>query len=196
MKNDSVSFDDFISLYKKLECLCRDRNLEIKVYESQLNEADMNRLRMCRYFRNFIQHNEDYESYLFITKEMYDFLKEIYNKLLLSGDVIKKHMVKIDKYSCTVKDNVAKVMEKFQKTKSPILFVFDDKKFLGAISVLDLLSSKKKTDKIGLFKKKIFRNNGYIRVKESDRFTVLPKDKLALVENEYGNIVGAIKKDF
>ena len=90
----------FIETYKELEKECRDNDFDIKNIEEELSDDDGNRLRMCRYFRNFIQHVKGYESFLTITPDMQKFLEKQLNDYRLKDDVVKKHLTKSNTYYC------------------------------------------------------------------------------------------------
>ena len=142
------SYDTFINAYKELEKECRENNIEVKDLEDKLPEDESNKLRMCRYFRNFIQHVKGYETFLNITPGMQSFLNKTLNDYINKDDLVSSHIIKIANISCTLKDKVCDVLEKVSKNKYEYVVVLDKDEVLGILSVYQLLKENNKTAKI------------------------------------------------
>ena len=117
--------DTFLESYKDLETVLRktDPQMTVLAYEESLDADQMEKLRICRQFRNYISHHNN-ESFLIATKEMVAFIQkmtlQVSAKLMHASDAL---------YRLTpvkMSDTLAYVIKKFAKTKRTWLPVVKD----------------------------------------------------------------------
>lgn len=85
--------EQFLALYREYETLVRDAGQDPKDVEEKMPDAEANRMRMCRLFRNYMSHQND-PGFLEPTEKMMDYLSRKVLDLKLAGDVVKKHLKK------------------------------------------------------------------------------------------------------
>ena len=78
--------DKFISTYKEIENLVRNicQDSSPMIYLEEKYESEAQKIRLCRIIRNYIQHNNDYESYIKITPSLQKFLEGLKKEVELS----------------------------------------------------------------------------------------------------------------
>ena len=182
------AYDTFINTYKELEKECRDNNIEVKDLEDSLSEDESNKLRMCRYFRNFIQHTKNYDKFLTINPGMQTYIQKTLDEYKTKDDTVKKHLIKLPSISCELKDKVVDVLSKIAKNNIEDILVFDKGNLLGTLSVYDLLKNNTKTAKIKDFKK--FKKS-YSFVEASTKYVDRPDGLLICKEKD--KIIGVVK---
>lgn len=182
------SFDKFINTYKELEKELREENLDVKEYEGQLDEVNGDKLRMCRNFRNYIQHSKGYEKFLAITPDMQKFLENLLDEYKMRGDVVKKHIIKISNISCGLNDKQGDCLEKIAKNGKDFLVVIEKDEILGLVSVYDLLKLKK-TDKVKAVKK---LSKNFCEISHDTKINLVDKEIVNIVK-EKGKIIGVVK---
>lgn len=113
----------FLEKYRELEILLRNNNIDFKDFEeNQENEKDKQKLRICRIMRNYLSHNDI--TFIEATKEQIDFITNNIDMQRLQGDIIKKHLGRINNYTCSLYDkcsDILDIMSKRQITKYPVL---------------------------------------------------------------------------
>ena len=85
--------EQFLTLYREYETLVRDVGQDPKDLEERMPDAEANRMRMCRLFRNYMSHQND-AGFLEPTEKMMGYLSRKVLDLKLAGDVAKKHLKK------------------------------------------------------------------------------------------------------
>lgn len=109
--------DEFLETYKTLEGLVRSvLNMEsILVYESTLTSDDMDRMRLCRQTRNYIQHNADGMVFVQPTQAMLSFLRGKCVSIRASQKTVKDMLYRLQALS--VDDTLGMACKRFAKTK-------------------------------------------------------------------------------
>ena len=132
----SKTHDTFIQKYKELEDLLNNQKDYamgtglVRDYETVLAEDDpekAEKLKLCRWLRNYISHHSDYEKMIAITPAMQAFLDDIVNELHLKSGTVKDHMTTIAKYGkLTVNDAIFDAALLMHKKNRENLAVFDN----------------------------------------------------------------------
>ena len=141
----SKTHDTFIQKYKELEDLLNNQKDYamgtglVRDYETVLAEDDpekAEKLKLCRWLRNYISHHSDYEKMIAITPAMQAFLDDIVNELHLKSGTVKDHMTTIAKYGkLTVNDTIFDAALLMHKKNRENLAVFDkNDKYVGHIT--------------------------------------------------------------
>ena len=182
------NFDKFIDTYKELEKECRAKEKDIKDYEDELAEDVSAKLRMCRYFRNYIQHYKGYEKFLSITPDMQSFLEKTLKNVVEADDIVKKHLIGVKAISCDLNDKAQDALAKISKNKKDFILAFDKNEFKGLIYVYDIIALNKaeKLRKI----KKISRN--FYFVKPTNKINDVDTNCINICK-EKDKILGVIK---
>lgn len=112
----------FLEKYKELEMLLRTQNIDFKNYEEEQEDSIKQKLRICRMMRNYLSHND----IIFIeaTKEQINFIQNTIDNQRLKGDIVKKHLGRINNFTCSLYDkcsDVLEIMSKRQITEYPVL---------------------------------------------------------------------------
>lgn len=137
--------DQFITTYKNIEILIKqhyeipDNISPIKYYEDVICKDNQinSKLRLCRNIRNYIQHEEDYNSFITISLEMQKFLDKLYSYLLNESDTVEKNKISLSKslrvVSPSIKliEAVSKMKAIAGKKKSNTLVVMENNKPIG-----------------------------------------------------------------
>ena len=125
-------YSEFISCYKELESLLQ---ISVREYEDTLSESESQKLRLCRQFRNFIQHNDD-ETFLVISDDMLSFLKNVIYQIKIRDGIAKDKMISIKKYGyALLSDTIFDCAATLCKKALPEIPVFDDKmQYFGFVS--------------------------------------------------------------
>lgn len=82
---------EFLKVYKQYESLLREQQIDIKTVEDSSDDKTSNRLRICRQLRNYLSHNDD-NGFIDISDEQLKFITGLYNRELMKGDIVKKHV--------------------------------------------------------------------------------------------------------
>lgn len=195
--------DNFIEKYKELETLLV--YVPVRDYEEQLTheglEKTAEKLRLCRYFRNYISHNPDYEKMLTITPEMQAFLDDMVRKIHLQSGIAKDHMVTLAKYGkLTVNDAILDAALLLHKKKKDALPVFDkNDEYIGHISksiVSDLVALNKitSTTKINKYVDSLSKYPCKVVPADTpmDMIDNIDQETLTFVSNKTGKIIGIL----
>ena len=159
----SKTHEKFIEKYKELENIL---DMPVREYEYSLttegSDEDAEKLRLCRYFRNYITHNADYEKMVSITPGMQEFLDDLVYKQHFKNGILKDHMTTLTKYGkLTVNNTIFEAAALMTKKKRDDSAVFDkNDKYIGHIrksDISDLFGTGEitKTTKIGKFVDKL-----------------------------------------
>lgn len=103
----------FLEKYKELEILLKNRKINYKEFEDSQNEEVKQKLRICRMMRNYISHNDIF--FVESTEYQIDFIKNTIENLQLEGDIVKKHLGRINNYTCSLYDKCSDVLEIMSK---------------------------------------------------------------------------------
>lgn len=173
----SDKYQDFISIYNKLETIIHkipnapdDANMKW-LEDSLPNVNDKNKLYLCRIIRNYIQHNEDYRSFVSVTDGMITFLNNIYinnfAKLLKAEDI----MISINKtHTKEITDNASESIDFMLSKKINFLPILDNEKISAIATPLSALTGFK-------FIKKTSQNKFLI----DNKIYTIPKDNIKFV---------------
>lgn len=114
--------DIFIEKYKELESLL---TCPVREYEESLEENESQKIRLCRFLRNYIQHNADYEKIVSIAPGLQSFLEDFVDKLHRQKGIIKDHMTSATKYGFVYESDTivqaAALMSKKGRTTNIVL---------------------------------------------------------------------------
>ena len=175
----------FLDKYKELEGILRnsDAHQTILQYEETLLPDDMERLRICRQIRNYIQHHEDGLSFLTATNSMIAFIEN-----LIKSENAKKECVKDRLYRLSpllISDTLSDIIQKFSKTKRDWLPITDENgvfvNIIDAKNLITILAEYKTSTKL----KKVLSEN---KLKNSIETYTLEKE--IPLENYYNkNII-------
>lgn len=127
----------FLGLYKELEGILRsqDRNLSILKYEEFLPQAEMEKLRVCRQMRNYIQHHEDGETFLICSEAMCDFIRALIKKEKEGRSSRIQEMIPV-----YTGDRLSEIQMLFSKNNRTWMPVSDNSgKYLGILEMLPLI---------------------------------------------------------
>lgn len=192
---------DFISCYKELESLL---SVSVREYEDTLSESDSQKLRLCRQFRNYIQHNDD-NTFLIVSEDMLSFLKKIVYQIKIRDGIAKEKMVSIKKYGCVLlTDTLSDIALLLKKKNLKEVPVFDDKnQYIGFISkemISDYfaLGSLTKATKLQKYKDNLLLRNVYTTAEDTPMMDVMqhlhqhPEVQYVFVLNKKGIVSGII----
>lgn len=129
----------FIEKYKELEGILRNSDsLSILQYEETLSASDMERLRICRQIRNYVQHHDDGSIFLTATPAMTAFLES-----LIQSENAKRGMVKDKLYRLSplsYDDTLGSGLERYANSKREWMPVVDcNGIYLGSLSLLQFV---------------------------------------------------------
>lgn len=129
----------FIEKYKELEGILRNSDsLSILQYEETLSASDMERLRICRQIRNYVQHHDDGSIFLTATPAMTVFLES-----LIQSENAKRGMVKDKLYRLSplsYDDTLGSGLERYANSKREWMPVVDcNGIYLGSLSLLQFV---------------------------------------------------------
>lgn len=160
----NVTNAEFISAYKKLENAITLSYPEfsmqsVKMYEDNIISADtdmLQKLRLCRNIRNYIQHNADSDSFVCIHAGMMDFLNNLTQKVNSANGICKDQMMLLGRatsVTCIKTESIMEIACKMKKKKLDKMAVIDRGKVAGLITsdvLISVLSEGKsaKTTKI------------------------------------------------
>lgn len=145
--------DKFLKSYKELEKVLSvnyGENSPVLAYENTLQDGsnELNKIRLCRNIRNFLQHNDN-NGFIETTEIMNKYLETLINKLSSEDDFVGSKMIKISKgkNKFDIKDKIvdmAKGIEKYQT-----VLIYNGDKFLGICDAYKYLiySNKNKLTK-------------------------------------------------
>lgn len=122
MKNTKTNtLSAFLEKYKELEGILRasDSSQTILQYEETLPADDMERLRICRQIRNYVQHHEDGVRFLTATEEMLKFIESLIQSEAAKNGVVKDRMYRLS--AITPADTLSVAMGRFASSARPWL---------------------------------------------------------------------------
>ena len=137
-----IPTSEFINLYKEYETVLRDTmNSNPYAYESMQPQQVSNKLQIIRLNRNYIQHESD-PDFVKISRDQYEFLKQVINDVKLTQGTAKDGMISIQKYPHLFDDmRASEAVEVFActvKDRVPVL-CRQSGRFLGMCSAMQLL---------------------------------------------------------
>lgn len=141
-----------MALYKEYEGLLRAENTEPKAVEDAAPEAEANRLRMCRQFRNYFAHVPD-PGFLEPTVKMFSFLQGRVDSLKQKGQAAKKYVKKPEACMLKPSQKVSEAFQLFCKLKRTNLLVDEGDHRYSLLSIYDM-SCMKGSAKVGVCKTK------------------------------------------
>lgn len=128
--------ETFLALYREYETLVRNKGIDPKDYEGQVDELTGARLNICRIFRNYLSHKND-PGFLEVSQAQIKFMQKTIHDLNQEEDILKKHVKTVAAGTCTPKDKCADVLQKFAKLHTENLLVISDP---SAYSFVDIYS--------------------------------------------------------
>lgn len=145
-----MTLSKFLEAYKELEQEVRAVNPTWSVYDYELSITDSYRLekmKICRLTRNYVQHNPDGMKFVDVTDAMINFLKRETAMLHNSRDLVKQHIYKAPFIEPKV--SIKDAMDVAIKTKVPeIIPVVDGGLIQGYITPTQILVAYKKSPRI------------------------------------------------
>lgn len=184
--------EKFLALYKEYEGIIRSRGIQNpKDAEENMEDADAQRMRMCRQFRNYISHNND-AGFLEPTDKMIDFINDMVNSLLMEEDIVKKHLKTASSSMCKSSDHAADALLKLSKMKRETIAVITEKG-VSSYNIYDIITKMSK-DKDALLSD--IKPSGKVHFcVPTDRISELDRDLLYVCtasENGAGRILGTV----
>lgn len=129
-------YDEFMSQYKAYESLLRERGIDPKEYEENMDAKTAGRLRICRQLRNYISHNDD-PGFVVVSDKQTAFLKSCVNAITASCDIVKKHMRTLKAGACTEGERCTDVLGKFRKCGTYALVILHTDGSYGFVDLFD-----------------------------------------------------------
>lgn len=195
MKN--VLNDTFLEKYKQLEVILRKHNPDGSVlqYEETLQTEDMEKLRICRQIRNFMQHHHDGQEFLQATDTMNRFIDDIIIQEISKDELASDRMTRLSPLSVDMK--LGDVIARFAKTAREWLPITNvDGIFLGCLTAIQLLQKIPENRNITKIEK-LFAERDYKKYKVYLCDKNSPLSELAgkdvVVINENRKYLGIIK---
>ena len=156
---------EFLKVYKQYESLLREQQIDIKTVEDSSDDKTSNRLRICRQLRNYLSHNDD-NSFIDISDAQLKFMTGLYNRELMKGDVVKKHVKSPNSTTVSTKLCID-VLNMMTKLKSDCLVVelsepyIKDTRYVlyGMYDVLQYYLDKGKSAKLADVKSKPIKSS-------------------------------------
>ena len=144
--------DKFLSEYKDLEKVLRDKenSLSIFDYEKSLTDSEeIEKIKVCRIIRNYVQHNKDGNKFLAATKEMTAFIEGLKNRELAKEQQIRDITKTVP--ALELKDNILVFFEKRKNLDwVPIIDTAAKKQVVGILDIdkiAQLLKTKENSKK-------------------------------------------------
>lgn len=133
------STEEFLNLYKEFESVLRDKRIDYRDFESMLDDATENKLRVCRRLRNFLSHNNN-DGFVVISEKQIAFMKEIIENQKGNADVLQRYVKPAALSSCNINETCKESLVKFSKLDTECLPVYDASRgILGLISSVDVI---------------------------------------------------------
>lgn len=189
--------EQFLNVYKEFEAILRNQNVDYKALELNSDDLIMNRLRICRQIRNYLTHNND-NIFIDISKNQVKFIKEMIETQKMKDDVVKKHLGRINNYTCSIFDkctDILNIMSKRNITQYPVLDEIKGECIIKIVSIWDVAASvlESKTKRIKEIEK--FTNN-FIYVDPLCLYNSIPKEFFVFCTDngtKDGKILGIVK---
>ncbi len=147
--------EEFIAVYKEYENTVREQGKDPKEHEETVDPSTQGRLRMLRYFRNYLVHQSD-PGFITVNDAQIKFLKEYTFQLKSRDDIVKKHIKSASAATCQSTDRCTDALTKCIKFKTDKIIVIDSKTGYGSVSIYDIASRilETKTAKLSEIKPK------------------------------------------
>ena len=121
--------DKFIESYNEFEILLRkEKEMPPLEYEEHLPPEDMNKLKICRICRNYIQHNG--KDFVIPTEAMVSFIKSLASKIESEITSVKDNMSRVK--PLTPKDNITDAAKRLERL--PFVPVVENDVCIGVIT--------------------------------------------------------------
>ena len=129
----------FLEKYKELEGILRNSDsISILQYEETLSPTDMEKLRICRQIRNYVQHHDDGYTFLSATETMCDFLDYLIQSENAKRGIVKDKLYRLAPLSYD--DTLASGLERYANAKREWMPVVDgDGIYLGVLPLLQFV---------------------------------------------------------
>lgn len=139
--------EKFLALYKDYETLVRNRtDKDPKDYEEVQGDLEMNRLRMCRQFRNYLSHQND-GRFLAVSDVQLKFMESVVDSLKKSGDTVKKHLKSPAAATVSVNEACKEALLKIASLTADRIVVVSKDGSYGIASVYDIIKESQKNPK-------------------------------------------------
>ncbi len=188
--------EKFLSLYKEYETALRNQGIDPKDYETQVDELTGSRLSVCRFFRNYMSHKND-PGFLAVSDNQIKFLTQTTEKLVMSQDVLKKHMLKPAIATCSPQDKCGEVLFRLAKTLQKyrpenLVVLAPEGVCLADIYDIALAAAESKTAKISNIK---LIKKGFIYAAPTEYVSDLPRDVVVICTDDgtpQGKVLGVL----
>lgn len=135
--------DKFLSVYKDFESTLRNQNIDFKELENQGDSLISNRLRICRQIRNYLSHNND-SNFIETSRSQIKFLEEMNENQKMKDDIVKKHLGRVNSYTCSIYDKcteVLAIMSKRGVSQYPVLDEIKGTYEIKIVSIYDIANA-------------------------------------------------------
>ena len=159
MKNN----EQFLNLYREYETILRDKGVDSKTFEGQVDDYTSKRLTITRQLRNYLTHTTD-PGFIEISDKQILFLQNTIEKIKFEDDVLKKHLKTPKSGMCDEKDKCLDAINKMVRLKQDVLVVTTSKGY----AVVDIYEVSK-----GLLKSKATKLSTVKKTKQFKCFNPL-----------------------
>lgn len=173
--------DIFINEYNKLEnLLCQldeaPSDVNMRWLEDTLTDnKNRSKLYLCRITRNYIQHNTDYDTFVAVTDEMIEFLRDLYKIVYSKLLTVNERMIPLNK--CIIKeinDNIYETVNIMNSKDYDFVPIIENGKVKGIFSK-STISNLFTDDKIN--KKSTFKDI-------NEKLLKINKEKICFIKTE------------
>lgn len=188
--------DEFLSVYRELETILRNRGLNYKTLEEESDERMNNRLRICRVIRNYLVHIDDV-GFLCVTDMQIDFLKEQIKEARKYGDSVDNNIIPVEKAAAFTSDKCSDTISKFIKYKTNKILVCEKRglRIVGVSTIQDTSKEMVKTKSAKMSSVKT--TDDYIIVDLGESYNSIPQDTIAVCTEDgtsKSKVIGIIIK--
>jgi len=107
-----------IEKYKTLESLIREHyGQSVYEYEQTLEESEQKKMQLIRLQRNYIQHENDFDTFVAVSEKQLQFLDTLIKRIELEDGCAKDAMISVAKFGCCTTQDTINTAAKLLCTK-------------------------------------------------------------------------------